>query len=135
MKTLTILVFLAIVSAFVCNQSLASEKPVQHLVLDDITSFEEAKSVFLSTTAQIEAKTTLNATELNDIHIITYSLEKAIAYFVENMSGGQQALADKMAVEVESIHLSSENNRAFDTKTHIDEYLKVSDEFVSQLKN
>lgn len=135
MKTLKTLLFLAIFSVLACNQALASEKPIQHLVLDDITSFKEAKSVFFNTTAQIEGKTSFNATELNDIHIITYSLEKAIAYFVENMKGAQQALADKMAVTVENIHLSSENNRASDTKTHINEYLKMADEFASQLRN
>jgi hypothetical protein len=64
-----------------------------------------------STSEQLRTKTTLDALELHEIHIITYSLEKAVAFFAENLSGARQETAKEMALVVEEVHLNSENNR------------------------
>lgn len=111
----------------------ASEKSVQHLQLPDVTSIEEAKQVFFDTTAELQAKNKLDADELHEIHIITYSLEKAVAYFAENSADEQQAAAKKMAELVELIHIGSENNRAAETGAHLKEYFKLADAFSKQL--
>lgn len=113
--------------------AVASEEPVQHLELADVTSYEEAKQVFTETTAKMQSKTKLNANELGEIHIITYSLEKAVAYFAENMEGEQKARAKIMANVVELVHLGSENNRPIETKVYLDEYFKLADTFAAGL--
>lgn len=107
------------------------EKPIQHLKLPDITSQQKAVEVMKSTTVQLKSKKKLEDSELGNIHIITYSLEKAIAYFVENSVGDQQAAAKKMAEVVEAVHLNSENNRAEKTKAALDEYFKLAGAFIS----
>ena len=78
-----------------------------------------------STTEQLRAKTNLNALELHEIHMITYSLEKAVAFFAENLSGARQETAQEMAVVVEEVHLSSENNRKEETKAALDQYFAL----------
>jgi len=105
------------------------EKPIQHLKLPDVTSHEEAVKVMKSTTDQLRGKKKLDAAELGEIHIITYSLEKAVAFFADNTSGSQQATAKKMAEVVEEIHLNSENNRTDKTKAALDEYFKLEKMF------
>ena len=74
-----------------------------------------------STTEQLLAKTNLDALELHEIHMITYSLEKAVVFFAENLSGARQVTAQDMAVVVEEVHLSSENNRKDATKVALDQ--------------
>ena len=74
-----------------------------------------------STTEQLLAKTNLDALELHEIHMITYSLEKAVAFFAETLSGARQVTAQDMAVVVEEVHLSSENNRKDATKVALDQ--------------
>lgn len=107
----------------------AAEKPVQHLKLEDITSYDEAKKVFFETTSQIKSKTKLDAAELHEIHMITYSLEKAIAYFVENMEAEQKVSAEKIAMVVELVHLGSENNRTEETKVYLEDYFSRAELF------
>ena len=105
------------------------EKPVQHLKLADITSKDTAVEVMKSTTQDLKGKTKLDVTEMNEIHIITYSLEKAIAYFTENITGDQQALAKKMAEVVEEVHLNSENHRTEKTKAALEKYYPLEEAF------
>ena len=105
------------------------EKPIQHLKLEDIATESSAVEVMQSTTEQLRAKTTLDALELHEIHMITYSLEKAVAFFAENLSGAKQATAQEMAVVVEEVHLSSENNRKDETKAALDQYFALFESF------
>jgi hypothetical protein len=105
------------------------EKPIQHLKLEDIATESSAVEVMQSTTEQLRAKTNLDALELHEIHMITYSLEKAVAFFAENLSGAKQATAQEMAVVVEEVHLSSENNRKDETKAALDQYFALFESF------
>ena len=61
-----------------------NEKPIQHLKLEDIYSLEKASAVFAKEVDFIIGKEELTAGVLHEIHMSTYSLEKAVAYFVEN---------------------------------------------------
>jgi hypothetical protein len=106
-----------------------AEKPIEHLKLEDIASESNAVEVMQSTTEQLRAKTKLDALELHEIHMITYSLEKAVAFFAENLSGARQVIAQEMAVVVEEIHLSSENNRMDATKEALDQYFALIESF------
>ncbi len=134
MKTLhTLLQSFSIAAILVVTSLVAAEQPVQHLVVDDITTYEEANSVFTNTTAEIQTKKNLDAEELHQIHMITYSLEKAVAYFVENTENEQQELANKMAEIVELIHLGSENNRKVETQIYLEEYFALADKFSDNL--
>ena len=105
----------------------SGEKPIQHLQLEDITSLEEAKKVFLADTKKLKSMTKLDSGELNEIHFITYSLERAVAYFSDNLRGKAQSISKEMAVVVEDLHLDSENSRAEKTKLHLDAYFKLAD--------
>ena len=102
------------------------DKPIQHLKLENILSLEEATTVFTKEVAFITANEELTAGILHEIHMSTYSLEKAVAYFVENSQGEVKILADQIAVVVEEIHLASENNRADDTRGFIDQLEKLA---------
>ena len=105
------------------------EKPIQHLKLEDIASESSAVEVMQSTTEQLQSRTNLDTLELHEIHMITYSLEKAVAFFAINLSGTRQVTAQEMAVVVEEIHLSSENNRKEDTKAALDQYFALFESF------
>lgn len=136
MKALIIFLFIttsSFLSLLSLSNALAADKPTQHLQLPDVTSLEEAKKVFLETTSVLESKRELNAAELNDIHMTTYSLEKAIAYFVENTKGGQQVEAKQMADVVELIHLASETNRADEARIYLEDYSKRALAFSEKL--
>ena len=136
MTKLKSVIFSALMAAFsllYLTVGIAGEQPVQHLIVDDITSYQEAKQVFADTTADIKTKTKFDAADLHDIHMITYSLEKAIAYFVENMEGEQQAAAEKMAAVVELVHLSSENNRNIEIQVYLEDYFKRAEAFSVEL--
>ena len=61
--------------------------------------------------------------------MITYSKEKAVAFFAENLSGALQVIAQEMAVVVEEIHLSSENNLEDATKAALDQYFALFESF------
>ena len=82
-----------------------------------------------STTEQLRAKTNLDALELHEIHMITYSLENAVAFFAENLSGARKVIAQEMAFVVEEIHLSSENNWKDATKAALDQYFALFESF------
>lgn len=124
---------LTCMTALHATAGFADEKPVQHLIVDDITTYENAQVVFADTTAQLKTKTTLDAAQLHDIHMITYSLEKAIAYFADNLEGDQQAASKKMAAVVELVHLASENNRKEETEVYLQEYFSQADAFAQTL--
>ena len=106
-----------------------AEKPIQHLKLKNIATESSAVEVMQSTTEQLLAKNNLDALELHEIHMITYSLEKAVAFFAENLSGARQVTAQEMAVVVEEVHLSSENNRKEETKVALDQYFALFESF------
>ena len=108
-----------------------AEKPIQHLKLEDIATESSAVEVMQSTTEQLRAKTKLDALELHEIHMITYSLEKAVAFFAENLSGARQVIAQEMAVVVEEVHLSSENNRKDATKAALEQYFALFESFTT----
>ncbi len=103
-----------------------NEKPIQHLKLEDIYSLEEATAVFAKEVDFIVGKEELTPGVLHEIHMSTYSLEKAVAYFVENSETEEQDLAKQIAVIVEEIHLASENNRSEDTRSYIDQLEKLA---------
>ena len=109
------------------------EKPIQNLKLEDIASESKALEVMQSTTVQLRIMTNLDALELHEIHMITYSLEKAVAFFAENLSGARQETAQEMAVVVEEVHLSSENNRREETKAALDQYFALFESFTQDL--
>ena len=105
------------------------EKPIQHLKLEDIASESKAVEVMKATTEQLRSKTTLDALELHEIHMITYSLEKALAFFAENLSGARQETAQEMALVVEEVHPNSENNRKEATKAALEHYFALFESF------
>lgn len=119
--------------SFYAGHAFASDKPVQHLQLPDVTSLSEAKQVFEDTTAELQSKHKLDANELGQIHITTYSLEKAVAYFADNTQGDQQVRAKKMAEVVELVHIASENNRADEARTYLQEYSNLAAAFAETL--
>lgn len=136
MKTLIIFLFITtsvILSLQGSDVAFAADQPTQHLQLPDITSLKEAKKVFLETTSVLESKRELDAAELNEIHMTTYSLEKAIAYFAGNMKGDQQAEAKKMAEVVELIHLASETDRADEARVYLEDYSTRASAFSEKL--
>ncbi len=110
---------------------LATEKPVKHLDLPEITNAQHAEQVFIETTAQLKSKETLNSEELQEIHVITYSLEKAIEYYVKNSANERKDAAVKLAETVESIHINSENDRQVETKKYLVEYFELAESFIN----
>ena len=64
---------------------------------------------------------------MNNIIILCVTLSQA--YFVENLSGARQVIAQEMAVVVEEVHLSSENNRKEETKVALDQYFALFESF------
>lgn len=129
-KNFIYLIFAAL--TLLASNIYASDKPIKHIIIEDITSNEEAVKVFTETTQQLKAKTKLDNTEMNEIHVITYSLEKAVAYFSENTVGEQKDTAIKMAEVVEMIHLGSENNRSEETAQSLEQYFVLADDFATK---
>jgi len=86
-----------------------------------------------STTAELKSRNNLNEEALSEIHYTTYSLEKVVAYFVENSSAEQQTTASEMAEVVEEVHLHSENNRNEETRKALDEYYRLQEVFRQSL--
>jgi len=130
-KVLLFIVFIFALPALAAEDS--KEEPVQHYVIANVTSMEEAKDIFIKNTSEIKSKKKLNPVELEQIHVITYSLEKSVAYFVENLTSERQYLARKITVLVENIHISSENNRPEKTKKHLNKYFTLAEQFISAL--
>lgn len=109
----------------------SKQKPIHHLKIEEVTSLEDAKKIFAETTAEIRGKKKLDPAELQQIHFITYSLEKSVAYFVENTKGERHELAEEIAVIVEDIHVSSENGRQEETKALLIKYFDMADQFAA----
>ena len=130
MKKLTLLVFTMLFSLCALAVDESKEKPTQHLQVADVQSMEEAKAIFIDKTAEIISKKPLNLENASQIHIITYTLEKSVAYFAENLKGEKQKLAEKMAVVVEDIHIASESNKLEALKEHLNKYFDLVDEFI-----
>jgi predicted transcriptional regulator len=109
--------------------AFATKEAIKHIDLPDITSYEEAKEVLSQTTAELLKKNKLDETELHEIHMITYSLEKAVAYLSENIKDDQQASVKEMARLVELVHVSAENNRATETEVYLREYFELANTY------
>lgn len=131
MKRLAVLILSAAFSLTVMASGESHEEPVQHLKIADVATLEDAKRIFIATTAEIRSKEKLDPAELQQIHIITYSLEKSVAYFVENTEGERHELAEEIAEVVEEIHIASENGRQEETKEHLKEYFDMADRFAA----
>lgn len=128
-KSLLIFLFPILLTTY----SLASEKPIQHLQLESIDNANVAKSVFIKDTQTLRQKSVLTPKVLSEIHFLTYSLEKSIAYYVYNSEGDMQKLAKEMAIVVEDIHLNSENNRAEKTRKSLKKYFSLAKRFETEL--
>jgi hypothetical protein len=131
--TLTLIACLLSFNAFSTTDT--AEKPVQHLIVENMGSFLEAKTVFIEMTSDLKAKEVLDKDELHQIHMITYSLEKSIAFYAENLSGTAQKLAEDIAVVVEEIHLASENNRQESTRAFLSNYFELSRDFIATIES
>ena len=129
MKCVSQVIFAVVLTVLYSGSVVGSKEAIKHVNLPDITSYREAKEVFNQTTTELRQKDKYDETELREIHLITYSLEKAIAYFLENMEHDQQASAKKLAELVELIHIGSENNRATETKVHLKAYFQIADTY------
>jgi len=130
MKQFVLLVFTMLFSLSALAADESNEKPTQHLQVADVQSMEEAKAIFIDKTAEIRAKTPLNLENASQIHIVTYTLEKSVGYFAENLSGEKQEQAKEIAVVVEDIHIASESNRLEALKEHLNNYFALVDEFL-----
>jgi hypothetical protein len=112
----------------------SEEGPVQHLKIAEVTSMEDAEKIFQEKTAEMKSKKKLDPLELQQIHVITYSLEKSVAYFAENLTDATgQELAKEIAVVVEDIHVNSENNRQEQTKNYLNEYFDLAKRFQTHM--
>ena len=130
MKQLALLIFSMLFSMSVLAADESKEKPTQHIKVADVISMEQAKVIFIDKTAEIRNKKTLNIEEISQIHIITYTLEKSVAYFAVNLKGEKQELAKEIAVVVEDIHIASEGNKPEKLKKHLKEYFDLVDKFI-----
>lgn len=131
MKKLFLLLFAFVFASHVLAGGDSEEKPIQHLILADVASMEDAKQIFIEKTSEIKSKKKLDELELQQIHVITYSLEKSVAYFAQNLKGDRQDLAKEIAIVVEDIHLDSENNHQDKTKEHLNKYFDLAEKFIS----
>ena len=130
MKQLALLVFTMLFSLSVLAVDESKEKSTQHLQIADVQSMEEAKEIFIDKTAEIRSKQPPNLENASQIHIITYTLEKSVAYFAENLKGEKQEQAKEIAVVVEDVHITSESNRLEELKEHLNKYFGLVDEFL-----
>ena len=133
MKALIALLFAItlVTPAYASDQPDA--EPIHHFKLADLTSAADAKRIFIEKTAEMKSKTNLDAAALHEIHIITYTLEKSVEFFTQNLTGNQQAQAKALAIVVEDIHLSSENNQTDKTQQHLNQYFQLADKFIAAL--
>ena len=131
MSKLVILILSFAFALQVMASDESKEEPVQHLKIAEVTSAQDAKNIFIDKTSEIKSKKKLDQLELQQIHIITYSLEKSVAYFFENLTGERQELVKEIAVVVEDIHISSENNRQEKTKALLNKYFDMAEKFIS----
>jgi len=134
MKKLTLTLIVCLLSLNVFSDTQTADKPVQHIVVENIASFAEAEKVFVEMTADLKAKIVLDESELHQIHMITYSLEKSLAFYSESLGGAAQKLAEDIAIVVEEIHLASENNRQESTKNSMREYFRLAEDFIPSIE-
>ncbi|NVK12082.1 MAG: hypothetical protein HWD83_08775 [Gammaproteobacteria bacterium] len=118
--------FWAIVLMFSPSLALGDDA-VRHLELEEVTSFEVAEDIFSADTERLKAISELNPATLHDIHFITYSLETAVAFFVNNSHSEESAYYQELAEVVEEIHIASENGRAEETRDHLDRYFAMAE--------
>ena len=133
MKSVLLAISAIILTSVFSAPAFATKEAVKHMNLPDITSYDEAKKVFDQTTTELKEKNKLDETELQEVHMITYSLEKAVAYFSKNMEGDQQVSAKEIAELVELVHVSAENNRASETKVYLQEYFELANTYLEGL--
>ncbi|WP_125778763.1 DUF6746 family protein [Pseudoalteromonas rubra] len=126
MKTLIVL----LMSAVLAFSAHADEKSIQHLKIADVTSVEDARKIFIEKTSEIRSKRDLDAAELQEIHVITYTLEKSVEFFALNLIGDKKKLAEDIAVVVENIHINSERNRKEETRKYLNQYFVMADTFI-----
>ena len=121
---------LLVICVVLCaNVQASAEKPVQHIKLDAVKDAATAKIVFNKETEVLRSKKNLDAKTMQEIHIITYSLEKSVAYYVESGDKETQIQAKVLADVVEELHLSSENLRKDESKNNLKKYLQLADKF------
>lgn len=115
------------------EDTATTKKPIEHVKVADVTTLEDAKRILFEETLLLKQKQSLDTQALHDIHMITYRLEKSIAFFTEHLNGESQQLAKTLAEVVEEIHLDSENNRISETEQHLEKYHALTDTFVKHL--
>jgi hypothetical protein len=130
MKRLALTVLALVFSLSVAAADGPDEKPIQHLNVPAVSSMQEAKEIFIDKTVDIRRKRPVSLETSAQIHVITYTLEKSVAYFADNLTGEKQDLAKELAVVVEEIHLSSERNRLAELEGHLDQYFSLVDRFL-----
>lgn len=137
MEKATLLAISLLMSTSALAESLAdtatTKKPIEHVKVADVTTLEDAKRILFEETLLLKQKQSLDTQALHDIHMITYRLEKSIAFFTEHLNGESQQLAKTLAEVVEEIHLDSENNRISETEQHLEKYHALTDTFVKHL--
>ncbi|MGB0203953.1 MAG: DUF6746 family protein [Neptuniibacter sp.] len=134
MKHLVLCIYALLISSLTFASGVHDEeKPVQHFKAADVTSLPEAKNIFFETTNSIKQKKLLDENELHEIHIITYTLEKSVAYLSEHLTDKGKTLAEDIAVVVEDIHINSENNRQEKTRQHLNKYFLLVEELTPLL--
>ncbi len=130
MKNFIVLLLTFAFIASVQANGFSKDKPIQHLKVSSVNSMAEARKIFLEKAFEINSKQKLDEAELQQIHIVTYTLEKSVAFFVENLTGESQELTKELAVIVEKIHLNSENNRKDDTKKQLNKFFELANKFI-----
>ncbi|MEW6993435.1 DUF6746 family protein [Colwelliaceae bacterium MEBiC 14330] len=133
MKLLAILIITASILSPAYAETITKEKPVKHMEVAEVTSLKDAKIIFAEKSEELKSKKVLDVAELQQIHVITYTLEKSIEYFTLNLAAEQQDLSKDIAVIVENIHINSENNRKEDTAQYLKEYFELAEQLKSTL--
>ena len=127
------LISLSTLLYFSANLHAGEEKPIKHMEKANITDAAKAKEVFLADTKKLMAQGELNEKALHQIHFITYSLEKSVAFYAEQGKEEIQTIAQEMAAVVEEVHLNSENNRTEETRKSLDQYFAMAKKLEAQL--
>ena len=106
---------LLIVSA---NLTASDEERVDHFKGIEAKSVAEAKALLKTYNDKLRAlqqKTEMVATDLGEIHLMTYTLENQIAYLIADLQ--------KTAASLEGLHLTSETGDIAKTAEKLDDYL------------
>lgn len=100
---------------FMCQTTLA-DHPIKHLQVETPKSEAEALESFESNFHKVQeilSSPSLNTSDLDHIHIISYSLESAVAKLIESKETSQLL---HLADTVEGLHLNSERHQQEATK-------------------